>query len=100
MKYSLLLSQSEKQVLESIQKQFNLAFSGKYPGDFQIIRTALEKRWKELKAGEVSLEVLSSFESQVKYMKNLDMALKNAYEQRQKEIADQRALIHDHFTNW
>lgn len=100
MKYSLLLLQNEKQVLESIQKQFNLAFSGKYPSDFQIIRTALEKRWKDLKAGEVSLEILSAFESQVKYMKNLDAVLKKTYEQRKKEIADQRALIHDHFTNW
>lgn len=100
MKYLLLLQSNEKQVLESLQKQFNMTLSGEYPADFQAIKTALEKRWEELREGDVSLEVLGSFESQVKYMKNLDAVLKNAYIEQQKKIADHKALIHDHFTNW
>ena len=86
--------------MESIQKQFNITLSGEYPADFQAIKIALEKRWKELKEGDVSLEVLSTFESQVKYMKDLDILIKSAYDKHQKEIADHRSLIHDHFTNW
>ena len=100
MKYSLLLQQNEKQVLESLQKQFNITLSGEYPADFQTIKEALKKRWEELKEGDVSLEVLGAFESQVKYMKDLDLLIKTAYDKRQKEIADRRSLIHDHFTNW
>lgn len=100
MKYSLLLQQNEKQVLESLQKQFNITLSGEYPADFHSIKAALEKRWKELKAGDVSLETLCAFEGQVKYIKDLDAVLKSSYDKRQKDIADKRALIHAHFTNW
>jgi hypothetical protein len=100
MKYSLLLQQNEKQVLESLQKQFNITLSGEYPADFQVIKETLKKRWEELKKGDVSLEALSTFESQVKYMKDLDAIIKTAYDKHQKEIADRRSLIHDHFNNW
>ena len=100
MNYFKLLQQNEKQVLESLQKQFNITLSGEYPADFQEIKAALKKRWEELKEGDVSLETLGTFESQVKYMKNLDTGLKNAYNEQQEKIADQRSLIHDHFNNW
>lgn len=100
MKYQLLLQQNEKQVLESLQKHFNIALSGDYPADFQLIKTTLKECWEELKEGDVSLEVLGTFEAQVKYIRDLDAILKSAYDKQQKEIADQRALIHDHFTNW
>lgn len=100
MKYLKLLQQNEQNVLESIQKQFSITLSGEYPADFQVIKAALKKRWEELKDGDVSLETLGTFESQVKYMKDLDVVIKMAYDKHQKEIADHRALIHDHFTNW
>lgn len=100
MKYSLLLQQNEKQVLESLQKQFNITLSGEYPADFQVIKETLKKRWEELKEGDVSLEVLNTFRAQVEYMKDLDATIKTAYDKQQKEIADYRSLIHDYFTNW
>ena len=100
MKYFKLLQQNEQNVLESIQKQFNITLSGEYPNDFQEIKAALKKRWEELKEGDVSLETLGTFESQVKYLKDLDVIIKMAYDKHQKEIADRRSLIHDHFNNW
>lgn len=100
MKYLKLLQQNETNVLESLQKQFNITLSGEYPADFQVIKAALQKRWEELKEGDVSLEILGTFESQVAYMKDLDAIIKTAYDKHQKEIADRRSLIHDHFTNW
>jgi phage regulator Rha-like protein len=100
MKYLKLLQQNETNVLESIQKQFSITLNGEYPADFLVIKAALKKRWEELKKGDVSLEALSTFESQVKYMKDLDAIIKTAYDKHQKEIADHRSLIHDHFNNW